>query len=151
MVVPFHGSYHDFYHVIQHELVHVFTLSRIDAALDRRARSKYPYPPLWFIEGIAEYWSENWDSDADMIIADMVISGMLPSIKEMGYLRGTYFMYKLGESICHFIDSTYGPDKLTQIFDNWHKGRVFEQVIELTTGDNLEELSDKWTYYLKKK
>ncbi|MEW5994013.1 MAG: hypothetical protein AB1744_06420, partial [Candidatus Zixiibacteriota bacterium] len=27
VVVPFHGSYYDFHHVIKHELVHVFTFS----------------------------------------------------------------------------------------------------------------------------
>lgn len=151
VVVPFNGSYFDFAHVIRHELVHVFTLSRLSAALDRNPRVKDYRPPLWFIEGLAEFWSKDWDAEADMIVRDMVVSGRLFTIPNLYKVRGTYFMYKLGESICHFIDSTYGADKIARLFDNWHKGRNFDDVVKVTLGDNLSELSDKWEYSLKKK
>jgi hypothetical protein len=150
VVVPFHGSYHDFAHVIRHELVHVFTLSKLDHVLDRQARIRFPYPPLWFTEGLAEFWSKRWDTEADMILKDMVVTGNLISIPDLYVIQGTYFMYKLGESICTFIDSTYGEDKLLLLFENWHKGRTFEEIVELTLGDNLTELSRKWEYACKK-
>ncbi len=150
VVVPFHGSYHDFDHVIRHELVHVFTISKLGHVLDRRGRIQTGYPPLWFTEGIAESWSKPWDTDADMVVKDMVINGRLFTIPDMWQIRGTYFMYKLGESICHFIDSTYGPDKLTLLFENWYKGKSFDDVVEITLGENLEEVSRKWEYRLKK-
>lgn len=151
VVVPFHGSYYDFDHVIRHELVHVFTLSKLKEVTARRSRLKYSYPPLWFTEGLAEYWSKEWDSEADMIVKDMVLNDRLFTIPNMYQIRGTFFMYKLGESICHFIDSTYGADKLSLIFENWHKSKYFDKVVEYTLGDDLKELSRKWTYYLKKK
>ena len=151
VVVPFNGRYHDFAHVIRHELVHVFMLSRIDAALDRVSRVRLTFPPLWFTEGLAEYWSKDWDSNADMVIKDMVVTNRMIPIGDMYRIRGTYYMYKLGESILHFIDSTYGPDKVPRVFDNWQKGRTFDQVVEATLGDDLEELSRKWEYHLKKK
>lgn len=151
VVVPFSGSYHDFDHVIRHELVHVFTLSILDENLSRRGRVRAGYPPLWFTEGIAEYWSQKWDTEADMIIKDMVLNNRLITIPNLYRVQGSYFMYKLGESICGFIDSAYGPDKLTLIWDNWHKGRNFDDVVKLTTGDNLAELSKKWEYSLKKR
>ncbi|MCB2202118.1 hypothetical protein KQH51_04755 [bacterium] len=151
VVVPFHGSYHDFAHVIKHELVHVFTLSKLSSVVDRQARIRYSYPPLWFTEGIAEYWSKEWDTEADMIIKDMVVNNHLPSIDQLWVVQGTYFMYKLGESICTFIDTTYGEDKLLLLFENWHKGRSFDEVVQITLGDNLKEVSRKWEYSLKKK
>ncbi|MBD3403291.1 hypothetical protein GF420_10385 [candidate division GN15 bacterium] len=151
VVVPFHGSYHDFAHVIRHELVHVFTISKLGSVVDRQSRIRYGYPPLWFTEGIAEYWSKDWDTEADMIIKDMVVTNNLLPITELWRIRGTYYMYKLGESICTFIDTTYGEDKLLLIFENWHKGRSFDEVVEVVTGDDLRELSRKWEYSLKKK
>ncbi|TET93441.1 MAG: hypothetical protein E3J26_06290, partial [Candidatus Zixiibacteriota bacterium] len=151
VVVPFHGSYHDFDHVIRHELVHVFTFSKLEDVLKKRSRVRYLAPPLWFTEGLAEFWSKEWDSEADMVVKDMVINQKLFTIPNLYQIRGSYLMYKLGESICHFIDSAYGSDKLVRLLENWHKERTFDRVVKLTLGDDLSELSRKWEYYLKKK
>lgn len=151
VVVPFHGSYHDFDHVIRHEMVHVFTISKLDYVTDRRSRLRFTYPPLWFTEGLAEFWSKDWDTEADMIIKDMVLNDRLFTIPELWRVNGTYFMYKLGESICQFIDSTYGSDKLTRLFENWHTGKEFNEIVRNTLGDDLKEISRKWEYSLKKK
>lgn len=151
VAVPFHGSYFEFYHVIKHELVHVFTFSKLEDTFSRQARLRFPYPPLWFIEGIAEFWSEGWDTDADMFIKDMVLNDRLVPVSHLYIYNGSYFLYKLGQSVCAFIDDYYGPDKLTLLFENWHKGKNFDDIIEITLGDNIIELSRKWQYYLKKK
>ena len=151
VVVPFNGSWFDFDHVICHELVHVFTLARLDEETSRHSHNRWVYPPLWFIEGIAEFWSEDWDAEGDMIVRDLVLNGKLLPIEEFYRVRGTYFMYKLGQSVCQFIDSAYGSDKLTVLFDNWYKGRTFNDLIEVTLGDDLKEVSRKWEYSLKKK
>ncbi|UCE25666.1 MAG: PD40 domain-containing protein [Candidatus Zixiibacteriota bacterium] len=151
VVVPFHGSYYDFDHVIRHELVHVFTLSKLDAVTARRSRLRFSYPPLWFTEGLAEFWSKDWDTQADMVIKDMVLNETLFNIERMYQVRGTFYMYKLGESICHYIDSAYGSDKLIRIFENWPKGRSFDEVVKITLGDDLKELSRRWEYSLKKR
>jgi len=151
VVIPFDGCYHDFVHVIRHELVHVFQLDKLETVTSRQARTRYSYIPLWFTEGQAEFWSKDWDTEADMILKDLVIDGQLPAIADLYIVQGTYFMYKIGESICAFIDSTYGSDKLVQIYDNWPKGRDFDEVVRLTLGVTLKELSQKWHYALMKR
>lgn len=151
VVVPFNGSYYHFDRIIRHELVHVFMVAKINRTGREYGRQSAVFPPLWFIEGLAEFWSREWDSEADLIVRDMVINGSLPSIKELWTVRGSYFMYKLGQSICEFISDEYGEDKLTRLFDNWYLGVSFERIIYHTLGDNLETLSDKWSYFLKKK
>ncbi len=151
VVLPFHGSYHDFDHVIRHELVHVFTYDKLESVLKKRSRIRTSGPPLWFTEGLAEFWSKEWDTDADMFVKDMVINNRMFSLPNMYQISGTYFMYKLGESVCQFIDTAYGPDKLTSIIENWYKGRTFDEILQVTLGDNLKELSRKWEYSLKKK
>lgn len=151
VVVPFHGSYHDFDHVIRHELVHVFTISKLDDVTDRRSKIRYAYPPLWFTEGLAEFWSKDWDTEADMVTKDMILNNMFFPIDQMYRIRGTFFMYKLGESVCQFIDSTYGSDKIVELFENWYKGDRFDDIVKITLGDNLQEVSRKWEYSLKKR
>ncbi|UCC43268.1 MAG: PD40 domain-containing protein [Candidatus Zixiibacteriota bacterium] len=150
VVVPFDGSYAEFAHVIKHELVHVMTISRLKYEIYRQHRAQYTWPPLWFIEGLAEHWSEDWDAEADMILADMVLGDRIIPIMDLWTIRGSYFTYKLGQSILRFIELEYGADKPVMIFENWAKARKFEEIVELTLGDNLEELSRKWEYWLKK-
>lgn len=151
VALPFNGSYHDFAHVIRHELVHAFMLSRLDEVFTRQRRLDMGLPPLWFTEGLAEYWSTKWNARADMTVGDMMLSNRLNSIQQMYTLRGTYYMYKLGESMCHYIDSTYGSDKIPLMFENWHKAKNFPELIEITLGVTIKELSRDWVYFLKKK
>ncbi len=151
VVVPFHGSYHDFVHVIYHEMVHAFMIDKLDAVVARHSSLKFAYPPLWFTEGLAEFWSQRWDTEADMILKDMVVNDMMLPISSLYQVQGSYFMYKLGESICNFIDTTYGSDRLSALFDNWYKGQTFEEIVAYTMNDNLDEISRKWQYALKKR
>jgi hypothetical protein len=150
VVLPFYGSYKDFEHVIVHELVHVFTIAKLQAELSRQSVFRPMMPPLWFTEGIAEYWSEDWDTEADMILKDMVLRGEILPITQFWQIQGSYFMYKLGQSVCRFISEEYGPEKLLLILENWPKGRNFEEVVQVTLGKDLKEISAEWGYWLQK-
>ncbi len=151
VVVPFHGSYHDFAHVIRHELVHVFQIAKLQSVMSLSLQQRMASPPLWFIEGQAEFWSTVWDSEADAIIKDMVLSGNLYTLENIYQISGSFFMYKLGQSICQFINDTYGSEKLILIYENWWKERSFNKIIELTLGEPVKDISKKWQYYLQKK
>ncbi|PWB76401.1 hypothetical protein C3F09_00075 [candidate division GN15 bacterium] len=151
VVIPFDGSYFNLNHVIRHELVHVFQLSKLDAAVNRMVIQRVAYPPLWLIEGQAEYWSEEWDTEADQILKDLVLSGRVPEIGELYQYEGTFLTYKLGQSICAFIDTTYGADKLVRLYENWYKARTFDEIVKLTLGLDLKELSNQWIYSLKRR
>ncbi len=150
VVVPFNGSYADFAHVVRHELVHVFTMQKLAYVTKMHRKNNVATPPLWFMEGIAEYWSIGWDSQADMFMRDMTISGRIISINNMGSISGTFLMYKVGQSIMKYLGETYGDDKITDLFDNWWKGKHFSDNIRITFGKTLTEIGKEWEYYLKK-
>jgi len=57
VVIPFNGSLAQFHHVIRHELVHVFMHSKVNRILLDHRIAQDRLPPLWFTEGLAEYWS----------------------------------------------------------------------------------------------
>lgn len=151
MVVPFSGSIADFQRVVRHELVHVFTFDKIQSVMSQYRKMSYYGPPLWFTEGLAEFWSREWDSEADMVLADMALEGTLRPIHELEYLSGSFFMYKYGESFCHYVAETYGEDKLQMIFENWWKAGTFRQLFKLTVGKSLEDVGSEWVYHLKKR
>ena len=103
VVIPSDGSVPRFAHVIRHELVHVFERS-VEFRLMQTHRSvRHAAIPLWFTEGLAEFWSDGWDEEAEMIIRDGVINQTLVPIQSLWTIQGTYLMYKEGQAILKYI------------------------------------------------
>ncbi len=150
VVVPFNGSVNDFKHVIRHELIHVFMHSKVQRIMTDHKIMTYPDLPLWFIEGLAEYWSEGWDSEAEMFIRDAVLSGYIVSVKNMFQINGSFLMYKEGQFILKYLAENYGEEKILQLMDNIWKEDNFSLTMKLTIGLDYKEFDEKWLYHLKK-
>ena len=150
VVVHYHGSYEDLDNLIRHELTHVFQMNKITYVSKAHRKRNPPRSPLWFTEGLAEYWSEGWSPQADMVVSDMVISGNIISFDRLYTISGTYFMYKVGQSIVKFMAETYGDDKLTLLLENWWKEPSFPLIVKSTFGVSLAEIGKAWEYHLKK-
>jgi Tol biopolymer transport system component len=151
MVVPFDGSYSNFARVLQHELVHVFVMHKLPYVMKSHRRLNYTGLPLWFEEGLAEHWSRSWDSEADMMMRDLVISGRFLRLEDIYRVYGTYLMYKIGEGFCAFLEREYGDDRIGLLLENYWKAKSFSGVFELTFNRTLKDVWDEWEYSLKKK
>ncbi len=108
-------------------------------------------PPLWFVEGLAEYLSTDMDSQAEMVMRDAVINNYLVGIKDIFRIFGSFLMYKEGQSFLEFAGEKYGKQRVLDILDNIWTNAAFNRVLEYTFRKNLEELDAEWQYYLKKK
>ena len=151
VVIPYDGSMWNFHHVIRHELVHVFMHSKINRVLLDHKITQDHLPPLWFIEGLAEYWSVDWDGQAEMVMRDAVVSNYLVPLGDMERIYGTFLMYKEGQNILHFIADRYGDEKILLLMENFWKSGSFEEVFRLTVDRNFRQFDEEWTYALKKK
>lgn len=151
MVVPFDGSYSDFARVIRHELVHTFIMHKIRYVMRAHRRLNYAGLPYWFEEGLAEHWSREWDSEADMMLRDLIVTGRFLRLEDTYQLYGTYLMYKIGEAFCAHVEREYGDDKLTLLLENYWKVKSFAEVFELTFNKGLKDEWNEWEYSLKKK
>ena len=151
VVLPFTGSYAEFKHVLHHEMVHVFQFSILDQTYKKHRRSSYVVPPLWFSEGLAEYWSTGWDAQGTMVLADMVLEGKLPTIPDMWRYNGTFTIYKLGQSLCEYIATTYGDDALRRLYTEIHTADSFEKLIQKVTGVSARRLSEDWILAMKRR
>ncbi len=102
IVVPFEGSYKKLRHVLHHELVHAMQFDMLyGGILESLLTRQYMFRmPLWFAEGMAEYESVGWDTEADMVMRDAVITGYLPPLE---HLQGGYLVYKGGQSFFRFV------------------------------------------------
>ncbi len=151
VALPFDGDYADFHHVINHELVHVFQLSRMSELYRLHYRNLFAGPPLWFVEGMAEAWSEGWDSTGDLFLQDLVLNDMLPSIDDLWRYEGTFVIYKIGEDLIHFLEENYGSDVVPRIYDELWRSSSFEEAISRVTETPIKDLSERWHYEVRRR
>ena len=150
VVIPFDGSLANFKHVIKHELVHVFTMSKLyNTLVDHRIPTDVE-PPLWYIEGLAEYFSTDWDVQAEMVMRDAVLYNYFTGIGSFNYVYGTYLMYKAGQNYLGFISQKYGPEKVNLLLENVWLYASFDKVMEYTLGRTMNELEVDYENYLRK-
>ncbi len=148
VVIPFEGSYEQFRHVIHHELVHAVINDmvyggNVQSIISGRVRLQIP---TWVNEGLAEFLSMNWDTQADLILRDIAIHEHMPDIQNLyGFLA-----YKGGQSVWRFITSKYGREKVGEILIAMKQTQNAEKGFERALGMNYKELSEQWHDYLKK-
>ncbi len=150
VVIPSDGSTAQFRHVIRHELVHVFMHSKISRVLIDHRKPRDRFPPLWFTEGLAEYWSTEWDTQAEMVMRDAVLSDIVVGLDDINKIYGSFLMYKEGQNALQYIARTYGQEKILFLMENFWKETSFSDIFKITIGKNYKEFDEEWLYALKK-
>ena len=151
VVLPSNGSLADFRHVIRHELVHVFMTNKVYRILKDHRIPTNKMPPLWFVEGLAEYYSTDWDAQAEMLMRDAVLNNYFVSLDDIYKIYGSFLMYKEGQNFLEFVAEKYGDEKIGLLLDNFWMDKFFSSVIQTTFGESIEKIDAEWNYWLKKK
>ena len=149
VVVPSNGDIGRFRRVIRHELVHVFTFTKIRRVMRDHRRPPEGLPPLWFTEGLAEYWSGTPDHQHEMILRDAVAGNHLVPLADMSRIAGSYQMYKQGEAACRFIAETYGEDKLLGLIENAWRDLDFDEVMAFVLGEEMTVVSERYDRWVR--
>src|SRR5260221_1720409 len=117
-VLPLTGSYAEFEHVLQHEMVHQFqydVYSRGHAGAGVQTLVAVN-PPLWFAEGMAEYLSIGpINPETAMWLRDAALEGKLPTIDQMTLDPYTYFPYRYGHALWSYIGERWGDEAIGSI------------------------------------
>ncbi|MGH1362491.1 MAG: LpqB family beta-propeller domain-containing protein [Calditrichia bacterium] len=144
VVLPITGSYREFNHVLVHELVHAFQFDIMALKLTS-TRSNVP---LWVVEGMAEYLSNNMDNITRMWVRDGLERDKLLTVKQ---LNGTFDIrvYRLGQSFWHYIGETYGKEKVGAIFKSAIHQGGFDQALKKHISKNEKEVTKDWHAYAK--
>ena len=149
VVYPWDGDLSLMPHVIHHELVHatfneMFYGGSVQAMIEHDITFQLP---TWFNEGMAEYQSLNhWEVNSDQFLMDATINHYMPPID---YLQG-FLWYRGGESVWHYIDVTYGHQKVGEIVNAVLATHSVNKGLERAIGLNLDQLSDAWHEYNRK-
>ena len=148
--LPFTGSYGEFDHVLTHELVHAFQTD-ILFGTGTEANPFAFQPPLWFMEGMAEYLSLGGvDPHTEMWLRWSTLEGFfipLPMMDQVFDIR----VYRIGQAIWDFIGERYGDEKIGELLRMTGYYRSIDVAFEKTLGIDRHALSDDWEDYVKKK
>src|SRR5206468_5678315 len=145
MVLPFTGSYAELEHVIGHEMVHqfqydVFSRGRIGAGVQTLVNVN---PPLWFMEGMAEYLSLGpIDNHTAMWLRDASLEGHLPTLQQLAYEQ--VFPYYFGHAMWAFIGEKWGDEAIGQILQASVSGGGIEGSFKRALGVTLDDLVSQW-------
>jgi hypothetical protein len=171
MSVPYFGDHSRFIEVSTHEMVHQFTIQKLlEAAGAQDVSSPINFLPLWFIEGIAEYYSKGGiDTETDVYLRDLVWNpdprkgyDILPFAEDR--LRGYIPTYKLGQARIAFIADVYGKEKIQAFLENAFllrdgdsrgsaqaSGRNFGALTRRVLNEPIEQVDGRWRSWLKRR
>jgi hypothetical protein len=148
IVVPFDGSYDDLRHVLHHELVHGFQYAIL---FEQFGSSIFTggnvLMPLWFAEGLAEYLSSGWNTEADMFLMDAVVYG---SVGLPGPELGGYMAYKGGQSFFAFLAASRGEKMFSLFLKRFRDTKNVERSFKEVYGKTPEELGEEWRTELRR-
>jgi Tol biopolymer transport system component len=146
VVVPYEGSYEQFRHVIHHELVHAVMNDMLyGGSIQSLVSGSVTQVPLWFAEGLAEYGSQRWNTQLDMVVRDATLTGYLPPIEWLDY-----FPYQGGASVFRYIAQKYGSQKIGEIMHKVKGSFSFESAFRSALGIDFKELTEEWQREMKR-
>ncbi|MBW8888247.1 MAG: PD40 domain-containing protein [Fibrobacteres bacterium] len=147
IVLPFEGSYHDFYHVIKHEMTHavVFDMLYGENAASMAAHQTSQFP-LFVSEGLAEYASLGWDLGSEFFMVDATTFGYVePPTTDFG----GFLAYKGGQLFLYWVDQIYGKGTVTKLIQAMADSHDLPQAFKKVTKTSLEEAGELWLRELR--
>ncbi|MGQ9677714.1 MAG: peptidase MA family metallohydrolase [bacterium] len=150
VVIPFNGSYADFYRVIGHELTHIFQFQmfyRSNLAALFGSVNEFRVPQ-WIMEGFAEFQSGWVTVNSEIFMRDLVLSGRLISLVDLNDNYG-YLAYREGESFFHYVANKYGREKVYEFINTLRRRRNLEAAFQAVFGLSQKKMSEGWEMWLK--
>lgn len=139
------GALKETEHVLAHEMVHQFqfdVFSRGKAGANVQIIASVA-PPLWFMEGMAEYLSIGPTTpETAMWLRDAVFENSLPTIEQM-VLDPNVFPYRFGHALWSYIGGRWGDEAVGAILNGTLSGGI-DGSIRRTLGLTTEQLSQQW-------
>ena len=142
IALPFVGDYRQYRQTLHHELVHaiindIYYGGTLQSIVQNNIRLRIPH---WFNEGLAEYASEGWSSDADDWVRDATIHDNIPQIT----MISGFASYQAGQGLWDYIAEQYGRGKISEILQRLRMTHSIEGSFLRATGLSMNELSERW-------
>ena len=151
-IFPLTGSYAENQHVLTHEMTHQFQYDIWSGgkAGGGIATLVAVNPPLWFVEGMAEYMSLGpVDANTAMWLRDASIEGKLPTINQLEN-DPRVFPYRFGHALLAYIGERWGDEAIGAVLQASRTSGI-EGAFRRVLGVTLAQLSEQWRDAVLKK
>ena len=144
IVLFFPSAYPEFEHTLTHELVHAFQIDIMRQGALSQGSNPFAFrPPLWFMEGMAEYLTTGEiDPLTAMWLRDGSLSGYLTTIDQLSRV-GDIRVYRFGQALWYYIGTKYGDEKIGEIMQKAPLIGIRE-AFRASLNVDIDELSDDW-------
>jgi Tol biopolymer transport system component len=144
IVLFFPSAYPEFEHTLTHELVHAFQIDIMRQGALSQGSNPFAFrPPLWFMEGMAEYLTTGEiDPLTAMWLRDGSLTGYLTTIDQLSRV-GDIRVYRFGQALWYYIGTKYGDEKIGEIMQKAPLIGVRE-AFRASLNVELDQLSDDW-------
>lgn len=148
MILPLMPSMEEFAHVFTHELVHAFqyNLLGVGQSLNPMQWS----PPLWMMEGLAEYLSIGMDANTEIWVKDLVREDDYPTMMQMENVFDQR-VYRLGQALYYFLGDRYGIESVRRFFKQTIQRHDWIGALAEVYSKSPKEMSAEWKGYLQEK
>lgn len=161
VTLPFFGDAAYFDRVSTHELGHQFLIQKVRTLGEDSAGDPLNRLPLWFVEGIAEYYATGFDDESRMLVHDLVTNpdvmrgyGMLGFFDDIP--GSSLWTYRVGVARITFLEEVYGKDTVQKLIDRVATGKTrfgapksFETNLEELVGEDRAAIAERFTAWLK--
>ncbi len=165
--LPYLGDHKLFEEVSTHELAHQFTIQKVRTlAGDRMFGDPLQAMPLWFIEGLAEFYAQRGlDAETEMLARDLLVNPDL--MRGYAFLdffsQGPYgflWIYKVGQMRVAFLEEEYGAGFAQKVLDASPRlvggapgssSIPFEELLKQLTGDEPKKISTRFEAWMKRR
>lgn len=153
IMMPFTGDYASFERILIHEMVHQFQydiFARGKAGANLQLLDQVN-PPLWFMEGMAEYLAMGPDHALTTAwVRTAVATGSFPTIKQMTERPDLHFPYRYGEALFRYIGERWGDGVIGSLLQSSTAVGI-ERAFQRELGFTLEQLSIEWREAMRTK
>lgn len=161
MAIPFWGEAETFRHISTHEMVHQFQTQKIADIGGGSMAATASFFPLWFIEGMAEYYSlHGVDLETRAYIRDLLSypdadrSYKMPEFFEDSP-KGFVQTYKVGQVKIDFLETQFGAGTVQKVLEQGTKIlsqniKPFSEVVSTVLNRTPDEIQKLWKNYLEK-
>lgn len=167
VTLPYFGDQRMFEDVSTHELAHEFTIQKLMTVAHAEGEPDAPLNafPLWFIEGLAEFYAKRGlDPEAEVLVRDLIVNP-----DDEGYALGAFWedrlssglwTYKVGQARCAFLEETYGVGTLQRILEesprllrSADKGGVgsFRKLVAKVAGEASSRIATRFERWVKRR
>ncbi len=147
IVLPTNLPEEELHALITHELTHIFEYSLLYGDI-KGSIYTVKQPPLWIMEGLAEFATGKWSPISLMIVRDATLNDLIPTLDESGELRSSYSRapYDFGHAILDFIDSKFGKAGIRQMLWEVKKSSIFAKSLSFKETFKMDRKSFEFEF-----